>query len=180
MIVGAAAALATAAPAAAHDELLASTPASGERLAAAPSEAALRFSADVLTIGAAVIVADGAGRDWTTGEPVVEAGTVTVALQPGMPVGGYELRWRVVSADGHPISGVVPFAVGDADFLHQTPSRGTDPSPAATTAPAEQSPSAPHDPGMLRILAVGVGGAIVAIAAYALFHVIRRKKDSSA
>jgi methionine-rich copper-binding protein CopC len=101
-----------ASPAAAHDELVASTPSIGEQLASAPSEVSLTFSADVLTIGAAVIIADGAGRDWVADEPVVTDGVVTVGLQSGMPDAGYEIRWRVVSEDGHPISGLVPFTVG--------------------------------------------------------------------
>jgi hypothetical protein len=40
-----------------------------ERLDAAPSEVSLTFSADVLTIGAAVVIADASGRDWAAGAP---------------------------------------------------------------------------------------------------------------
>ncbi len=94
-----------AAPAAAHDELLASSPSPGAALDSAPTEVTLTFSADVLTIGAAVIVADGAGKDWAAAAPAVDNGVVSVPLVPALPAGGYEIRWRVVSQDGHPISG---------------------------------------------------------------------------
>ncbi|AUG30798.1 MULTISPECIES: copper resistance CopC family protein [Microbacterium] len=177
--------LVTALPAAAHDELLGSTPASGEALTDAPAEVTLTFSADVLTIGAAVIVADGADRDWVAGAPVVRDGTVTVSLDPQLPTGGYEIRWRVVSQDGHPISGIIPFTVGGAEPLTRTPaatapSTSTD---AGTAADAQdttaQDQGAREDQGIIRILLVGAGGAIIAVAAYAAFHFLRRKKGTS-
>ena len=45
-------------PAAAHDDLIGSEPAEGERLETAPESVSLRFTSEVLTIGAAVVVAD--------------------------------------------------------------------------------------------------------------------------
>jgi len=177
--------LVTALPAAAHDELLGSTPASGEALTDAPAEVTLTFSADVLTIGAAVIVADAADRDWVADAPVVRDGTVTVSLDPQLPIGGYEIRWRVVSQDGHPISGIIPFTVGGAEPLTRTPaatapSTSTD---AGTAADAQdttaQDQGAREDQGIIRILLVGAGGAIIAVAAYAAFHFLRRKKGTS-
>lgn len=177
--------LVTALPAAAHDELLGSTPASGEALTDAPAEVTLTFSADVLTIGAAVIVADGADRDWVADAPVVRDGTVTVSLDPQLPTGGYEIRWRVVSQDGHPISGIIPFTVGGAEPLTRTPA-ATTPSTstdAGTAADAQdttaQDQGAREDQGIIRILLVGAGGAIIAVAAYAAFHFLRRKKGTS-
>lgn len=177
--------LVTALPAAAHDELLGSTPASGEALTDAPAEVTLTFSADVLTIGAAVIVADAADRDWVADAPVVRDGTVTVSLDPQLPIGGYEIRWRVVSQDGHPISGIIPFTVGGAEPLTRTPaatapSTSTD---AGTAADAQdttaQDQGAREDQGIIRILLVGAGGAIIPVAAYAAFHFLRRKKGTS-
>ncbi|QRY42069.1 copper resistance protein CopC [Microbacterium hominis] len=177
--------LVTALPAAAHDELLGSTPASGEALTDAPAEVTLTFSADVLTIGAAVIVADAADRDWVADAPVVRDGTVTVSLDPQLPTGGYEIRWRVVSQDGHPISGIIPFKVGGAEPLTRTPaatapSTSTD---AGTAADAQDTTArdqgAREDQGIIRILLVGAGGAIIAVAAFAAFHFLRRKKGTS-
>ncbi len=170
-----------ASPAAAHDELVASSPSPGERLDAAPSEVALTFSADVLTIGAAVIIADASGRDWAAGAPVVTDGVVTVAIEPGMTDAGYEIRWRVVSEDGHPISGLVPFTVGTGSPLER--------SPLATAAPTDspvppadnvQEHSAQEDQAVLRIALIGIGGAVVAVAVFTLIQLLRRKKGTPA
>lgn len=170
-----------ASPAAAHDELVASSPLPGERLDAAPSEVSLTFSADVLTIGAAVIIADASGRDWAAGAPVVTDGVVTVAIEPGMTDAGYEIRWRVVSEDGHPISGLVPFTVGTGSPLER--------SPLATAAPTDtpvppadnvQEHSAQEDQAVLRIALIGIGGAVVAVAVFTLIQLLRRKKGTPA
>lgn len=178
--LAAAAVLAIAAPASAHDELLGSTPASGEALGSAPTEVTLTFSADVLTIGAAVIVADGEGKDWAAAAPAVDNGVVSVALVPALPAGGYEIRWRVVSQDGHPISGLIPFTVGGATPLTRTPAAAPPTDATDTTATATpQDQSAREDQGIIRILLVGAGGAIIAVAAYAAFHLLRRKKGTS-
>ncbi|WP_036317835.1 copper resistance CopC family protein [Microbacterium sp. B24] len=180
--LAAAAVLVPAAPAAAHDELLASSPSPGAALDSAPTEVTLTFSADVLTIGAAVIVADGAGKDWAAAAPAVDNGVVSVPLVPALPAGGYEIRWRVVSQDGHPISGVVPFTIGGAAPLTRTPvatpaTRAASDAATADTTPQDQS--AREDQGIIRILLVGAGGAIIAVAAHAAFHLLRRKKGTS-
>ena len=108
---------ATSTAASAHDSLISSSPEEGQRLEAAPAEDSLRFTADVLPIGAAVIVSDAADRDWVSGEVVLVGDTVTAPLEACMPDAGYELRWRVVSSDGHPISGLIPFTVGDGELI---------------------------------------------------------------
>lgn len=171
-----------ASPAAAHDELVASSPSPGERLDEAPSEVSLTFSADVLTIGAAVVIADASGRDWAAGAPVVTDGVVTVAIEPGMTDAGYEIRWRVVSEDGHPISGIVPFTVGTGSPLERSPAATAAPTDilAAGAGDAVQEQSAHEDQAVLRIALVGIGGAIVAAAVFTLIQLLRRKKGTPA
>lgn len=163
--------LAIAAPASAHDELVSSDPASGQRMPEAPASVSLSFSADVLTIGAAIIVVDQSGTDWAIGEPSIDAGTVTVALAPGMPDAGYEVRWRVVSADGHPVSGLVPFTVGDGSPLtHEDTSN-------ATAASAGPTSSTPEGEGVPRMVLVGVIGGVIAAAVFFGIHFINRRRQ---
>ncbi len=172
--------------AAAHDQLVDSAPASGERLDAAPTEVRLTFSGDLMELGSTVVVADAAGQDWAASTPVLDGPALTVPLAPDLPDGAYTARWRVVSADGHPISGSVPFQVGDA------------PSPDATVSPDAASPSADatdrpvadatdsESPrtenatttGPLRSVLVAVGGAVLALAVYAVVLLSRRRAHS--
>lgn len=176
--------LGAATAASAHDELIDSSPAAGEALALAPTEVTLQFSADVLTVGATVIVIDADGTDWTAADPVLDGATVTVPLQEGMPDAGYELRWRVVSGDGHPIAGVVPFTIGDGEpFASATPEptdTGTgsgattdDEHDHADTVSSADQNTAGDD--TMRAVAIGTGGAIAAIAVLVLVLFFRRR-----
>lgn len=112
--------LTVAGPASAHDELLGSTPSPDERLSAAPTSVVLTFSAAIMHEGAEIVVVDAAGKDWTDGDPVIDTNTLTVPVSADMPDAGYLVEWRVVSSDGHPISGTIPFAVGDATPLQSS------------------------------------------------------------
>jgi copper transport protein len=61
----------------------------------------------------ATTVTNGQGDDVTASPAHTEAGDVralVIPLRPGLPNGDYTARWRIVSTDGHIISGV--FAVG--------------------------------------------------------------------
>lgn len=167
-----------AAPAAAHDELISSDPAEGDQLAVAPETVTLTFSGEILPMGAAVVVADADGNDWVDGEPERRDNVVTVTLTPDMPEAGYEIRWRVVSEDGHPISGFVPFTIGDASPLErEAPSVAaegtTDHTSDAYTSASGQSTQ--ESAGAMRLVLIGAGGAALAVAAFALLSLIRRR-----
>lgn len=121
--------LTVAGPASAHDELLGSTPSPNEQLSTAPTSVVLTYSAAILHEGAEIVVVDASGKDWTDGDPVIDTNTLTVPVASGLPEAGYLVEWRVVSSDGHPISGTIPFAVGDATPLQSsqaTPDAGGD------------------------------------------------------
>ncbi|GGR17942.1 copper resistance protein CopC [Agromyces mediolanus] len=176
--------LAQALPAAAHDELLGSTPATGEALAAAPSDVSLRFSDEVLPLGAAIVVSDADGADWTASAVSLEGDTVRAELRGGMPDGRYEVRWRVVSSDGHPITGLIPFTVGDAPAASEPagapPADPDAAAPAPTTpAPDESAEASAPDPGLdptIRTLLLAAGGASAALLIWLAVHLARRKR----
>ncbi|MET2010478.1 copper resistance CopC family protein [Microbacterium chocolatum] len=172
--------LAPAAPAAAHDQLIGSDPAAGERLDSAPTTLTLEYSAEVMELGAMIIVADATREDWVDEEPVVEGTVVSVALPEGMPVGGYEIRWRVVSSDGHPISGVIPFTVGDAEPYERVPSAAPSSTPGTQDARSAQDSQGTQDSGgVARVALLGGGGAAAAVALFAGIHFLRRRRDTA-
>lgn len=192
LAVATVAVLATAAPASAHDSLVHSTPEADERLATAPESITLTYSGELLVLGdstegAVVLVVDDDGRDWATGTVDVSGRTVTAALEPGMPAAGYQVRWQVVSEDGHPISGVVPFTVGDGAPMTGTPApadertpppAGTDSAPATDADAADGSASAGVD--VPRVLLVGAAGAAIAAVALLLVRLLRRRATAPA
>jgi copper transport protein len=108
--------LALPAPALGHAELLESSPARGAQLERAPRMVTFRFTEAVEASFGAVRVFDGDGRRVDDGRLVRPGGrsdTVGAAPRPGLGPGTYTATYRVVSADGHPISGGAVFSVGD-------------------------------------------------------------------
>lgn len=186
LALAAVAVFASAVPASAHDQLVSSTPGDGEQLASAPSTVSMTFSGELLVLdseltGAVVLVVDESGTDWVSGPVTVAGNTVTAPVDPEMPVAGYQVRWQVVSEDGHPISGVIPFTIGDAEPMPigATPAGDGPADGAATTGSTPAADQiADETGGATRVLLVGAGGAAVAALAFVLYRILRRPRTT--
>ncbi|MEV5499919.1 copper resistance CopC family protein [Nonomuraea fuscirosea] len=129
----------TAAPALAHDALKSSSPAKGAKVTSL-DEVTLEFSAKVRL---PFVIVRGAGdAQHQSGKPEVDGAVVTQAVDGPLPDGKYTIAYRVVSSDGHPIEGEIPFRVEGS-----TPSPSPSASAGATgSAPAETGSAAPPSP----------------------------------
>jgi methionine-rich copper-binding protein CopC len=124
----------TAPQAAAHTELDTSSPGANAALAGLPPLVTLTFSDATTQKYAKVAVTGPDGKPAATGDPQVEDKTVTLPLGTASAVGRYTVGYRVVSADGHPVSGSYTFTVRAAG----SPS----PSPLAAQSAAASAPRA--------------------------------------
>ncbi|WP_084962355.1 copper resistance CopC family protein [Thermoactinospora rubra] len=138
--------LGTAAPALAHDALKDSDPKKGSTVGPV-EEVSLEFTARVRM--PYVFVRDAAGGRFEQGEPRVDGKVVTQELKGALPDGKYTVAYRVISSDGHPIEGEIPFTVKGAPKAEQTPEQTPEQIPTETSSPArtptqaaEQSPAA--------------------------------------
>ena len=93
----------------AHAELTSSNPADGSALAQTPETVELTFSEDLLvdTVEIAVTNSDQELVDNVVVSTV--RNTVTTLWPTDLPGGEYRVAYRVVSNDGHPITGVIDF-----------------------------------------------------------------------
>lgn len=98
-------------PAAAHAELVSSTPANGAELRSAPAEVRLAFSEAVRPVRKTFTLTDDAGDAVAIVEPSGTSRTVVTSLPPNLGAGFYVLNFRVISVDNHPIKGSVAFNV---------------------------------------------------------------------
>ena len=183
-VVLAAGGLLIASPAYAHDELVSSDPAADAAVDALPAELTLTFSGELATDPGAteLQVTDAAGTDLADGDPVVEGAVVTQALA-GEASGAVTVLWKVVSSDGHPISGELAFTVAAVSTPTPTPT-DTAIAPPVETPTEEPTPTpietaAPVDAGaaavpwiLLAVLGVAVLGGIT----YLLVSRARRQK----
>ena len=102
-------------PAYAHDQLVDSYPNEGETVEAGIVDIELRFSDDVLAIGEGneILVIGPAGEQsqlQNNSCAFSDGDLVSTRVDLDKP-GDYTITWRVVSGDGHPITGIQRFSV---------------------------------------------------------------------
>ena len=122
-----------AAPAFAHTRLESSDPADKSSVDTAPESVSLTFNEDISAEFASISVVGPDGTNYATGPVSTAGGQVSTAVSPLGPAGAYEIGYRVVSDDGHPVQGKLTFTL-------------TTPGPAAsapTAAPAVAPAAAP-------------------------------------
>lgn len=199
LALAALAVLAPFAPAAnAHDQVTFTAPAEAEHLDTAPAEVTMQFTDELIAVGALMLVVDGSGKDWADGPMAVDGATVVQPLKTGLPDGTFDVRWRVVSADGHPISGTFPFSVGDeppaeapgagdpaaGEGAHEGAHEGADEGgthSASEHPDAHAEASADAETDGLPLWGVGLIGAGIGLAAFAALALIarlRRRKSN--
>ncbi|EYT53188.1 copper resistance protein CopC [Leucobacter sp. UCD-THU] len=95
--------LGLASPALAHDELV-------DRGVVATDDGRvdgirLTFNNSIIEVGTEIVITSSDGADVTDGAPEVSGPDVVQPLAAELPEGDYDVAWRVVSSDGHPIEG---------------------------------------------------------------------------
>jgi methionine-rich copper-binding protein CopC len=133
-------------PADAHAELVSTSPENGARIATAPPSVELTFSEDVGSSFVAVTAPD--GTKVKTSKAHITGVRVTADLAASDQRGSYMVAYRVVSADGHPVSGTFTFTTTSGRAVKQH------------EAPTDE----PFVPGHGTILVVGLAIAVLAVA----------------
>ena len=124
----------------AHDVLTASDPANGSSLATGPSKVTLTFDLPVKEYFSTITVLGPDGNHYEGGASTVDGSTVSAPVQPLGPAGAYTIGYRIVSDDGHPVSGSVRFTLTQAGPGHGVPaaeSAGSSTGSAAAAAPGQ-------------------------------------------
>jgi methionine-rich copper-binding protein CopC len=101
-------------PAQGHSQLVSANPRPGSVLNSSPASVKLQFNEDLINLSASsnlITIQDSRGRAIETSATLVQGSLVSVSLPKKLRVGRYSVRWRVVSADGHPIAGRFSFTI---------------------------------------------------------------------
>ena len=96
-------------PAAAHSELRRSVPAAGAVLMHAPEQIELHFNERV-QLTALRLYREG-GEEVSLPRRAIRTANMEIIAMPPLPPGAYRAEWRIISADGHPAGGVIPFTI---------------------------------------------------------------------
>ncbi len=155
---------AVAPPALAHTELLTSDPADGSSLAEAPRTVELTFSEDLMPGAVSVSVVPDGGSPAALDAVGVDGPSVTVPWPASVTAGDVAVNYRVVSQDGHPVSGSVHYTIVSSS-APSAPASGSAAPAASSTAPQPtsdgdgESTTSPSIPPLAMIslgLAVGI------------------------
>lgn len=137
--------LAGARPAAAHTSLLGTTPKDDATVSKPLEKVELRFNDEIQAKYTSVAVTDPDGDKVNDGKPEVDGRVVEQPVEALRTAGTYRVGWRVVSADGHPVSGKLTFTVTE-DALAPSQSTTASPSPSASTPAADATQAASRQP----------------------------------
>lgn len=129
--------LATATPVQAHTMLTSSDPAQGATVTS-PARIQLTFADPVRFTG--VVVMDAHGGHHESGKAQAVDNHVTQQVGGVLSPGAYTVGWRVVSPDGHPVTGKYKFTVKAGATAPASPAPAS--SAPASSAPAQPAPSA--------------------------------------
>ncbi|MGO2171688.1 MAG: copper resistance CopC family protein [Micrococcaceae bacterium] len=185
--------LASGVPAYAHDQVTNQTPTAGEHFDTSPNEVALTFTDEPLPVGAIIMIVDAEGDSWEEGEPTFSGFTATQQLKSPLPDGNYQVRWRIVSSDGHPISESFLFSVGDVSDAAPIPEPASADAPVSAADNANQGEFSLEetsgddtsvDSGPVRTALLAGAGALAVLVLFALGRVViarssRRSKGTT-
>ena len=104
----------------AHSSEVLTNPEDGARLGTLPAEATMAFGEAPKTADVVLASPDGKVHQLPS---QIDGTVVLVRLPPDGPRGTYKLSYRVVSADGHPVSGSIDVHHHDGSRSVHTPPR---------------------------------------------------------
>lgn len=182
-----------AAPASAHTTLTSSNPADGATLSAPPASVVLTFDEPLLADTETISINDMDGNVVASQQVIPDGSSVSVPWPDALTSGTFQVAYRVVSADGHPVTGAITFTITGAPASGSgTSSAGppsSPPAPSSSPASARPTPSAPamatasasavaDDTGSNGVpgLAIAAAAAALVVAAVAVVLVVVRRR----
>jgi methionine-rich copper-binding protein CopC len=167
-----------AAPASAHSQLTSTSPVDGAVLDVPPSEVRLTFDSPLLQDTDTISINDEYGNVIKSIHPAIEGNSVAIPWPAEARPGTYQVAYRVVCGDGHPVVGALTLTV-NASAAASTAATAAAvaasasaapfvaspvPSPAAVAADAAGGTSASMVPLLIGV-AVLLAGAVALVAA---------------
>lgn len=153
------------APAAfAHNQLVSSNPADKASLETGPPTIELTFDQPVQGgkgLNSVVVVGPNGTDQWQSGEAAVRGNVVTVPVRELGPAGDYRIGYRILSADGHPVSGELKFSLTKAGKGTPAPVEATQSAGATSAEKAQEGGGVP--------VWVWIAGAVVLLGAGVFF-----------
>lgn len=150
-------------PASAHAQLVSTDPADGATISAPPSTVTLTFDEALLADTETISINDENGNVVASQQATPDGTTVSVPWPAELTAGTFQVAYRVVSGDGHPVTGAFTFTIG-GDVVAAASSAAV---PSASSAATAQATPVAEESGTS-----GVAVALVVLGAVAILVMI--------
>lgn len=176
--------------ASAHTDLVSSTPKDGATLDAAPTQIVLTFNEELLEDTVKVVAKSKTGDVNVLSDVAQASGTkVEVPWPADAPGDEYELSYRIVSADGHPVTGSITFSYVTASSSSAATASAsasasdTSTKPVATPVPITETvtaspvaqPTTPTSGGTSPLVVILIGLGIGIVIGLIIFAVVKKR-----
>ncbi|UPM54542.1 copper resistance CopC family protein [Gottfriedia acidiceleris] len=160
--------------ASAHTKLVSSNPSNGQIITEPTKQITLEFEEALEQLG--TIKLDKAGSATAVTNVSIKGNKLIANLPNGLENGDYKIEWKVVSEDGHPITGQIPFKVQ----LKQVETKTT--TETKTTAKAvkdqmpakekqiEATPKKERSKYLIPLIAIGLFGIVLMVGGVVLWN----------
>lgn len=168
----------------AHTELESTSPADGAVLSEPPATVSFTFNEELLPGTDTISVNDDAGNVVATAAVEPVGATISMPWPAEATSGTFQVAFRVVSADGHPVSGAITLTLSGEPGAGSTPAASTapdaTPSPATTAAletpaPAPTAQSTAEPRGIAAWLVVVLALIVLALIVFVAVALIHRR-----
>lgn len=171
--------------ASAHSGLESSNPTDGSVVTEAPASISLTFNEELLADANSVSINAADGTNVVSANVMPTGSSVELPWPADLPAGEYQAAFRVVSADGHPVTGAISFTYAPAEPAASPSASSPAASDAASTessaspAVAEESvadTTEPESTGGNPWLGLGIG-VVIGLVLVVLFAAMRRRRS---
>lgn len=150
--------------ASAHSALIGTIPVDGETVSTAPAAITLQFNEEPLDGMVDIAVTDSTGAIVATNTAAVTGTEVALPWPGTIGAGDYTVAYRVVSADGHPITGTITFTyTGEPTNPNETATvdESTGAQVVTEVTESEGGSGLPIVIGIAVIAVIGIGGLLI-------------------
>jgi methionine-rich copper-binding protein CopC len=132
-------------PASAHSKLVSTSPIDGAVLDVPPSSVEFIFDETLLEGTETISINDEQGNVIVTAPATVDGDTISLPWPAQASEGVFQAAYRVVSGDGHPVTGAITITISGAVISSSAPASTTAAPTLASTATAEPT-TTPSEP----------------------------------
>jgi methionine-rich copper-binding protein CopC len=166
-----------AAPASAHSDIKSTSPVDGAVLETPPAEVRLTFDTPLLDDTDTISINDENGNVVKSIHPKPEGDSVAIPWPAGTPAGTYQVAYRVVCGDGHPVVGAISVTVNSASVADIAPATSS-PTAAALAANETAAPPSNSPPTSDSSLPLITGAVVLVAAVIVLIVALLRRRGT--